>query len=232
MHNDQTFATHNFIKQNIQTTGNIQGFPSFDKIKDSDIADVVKNGSLVKRVSNSITHFKNGNKEFLYDSDRKIIEEREFDGKNLKHSLTQSFQADKSGRLYPAFKREISYQPNNKGQKFWQFRDVVITNYKLIPAKSHSSDLQSVSIPTQNSDNFAVYPNPVTNEVWVQIPKNFFNGQQCVTTISDVLGKIVLTNSTGYSLQSIDVSKLANGSYTLQISNDTGDKQITRFVKN
>ncbi len=169
-HSTQSLETYNFIKTSIATR-EIHNYSPFKKPTDVEISDLVKIGASVKKVGNSTTHIRAGNKEVLHDFDQKMLEERTFEGTDLKYSLHQNFQTDPTGRLYAAYRQEINMKRNVKGNKMWYFRDENITDYHFKPATNIQAGNQALA-QVPGSNKFEVYPNPAANELWVQLPNS------------------------------------------------------------
>lgn len=170
---------------------------------------------------------KNKDREFLYDPDRKMIEERLFEGKDLKFSKQQRFQTDLSGKTYPIYSKEISMVKNNKGRRFWHFKEDNTTNYRFTVAVQARENSNYVK---ESNDKFKFYPNPTNKELWVQIPVSM-KDKMPILNIKDLLGRVVLNKNLNNSLQSFDVQNLSSGTYILEITTINGEKLIDRFVK-
>lgn len=72
------------------------------------------------------------------------------------------------------------------------------------------------------ADSFVIYPNPASSKVTLQM-KNIFNAD---VTVTDVLGKTVLTVKVQGAQQDIDVSSLNSGLYFVKVA--AGGKSVTK----
>ncbi len=91
------------------------------------------------------------------------------------------------------------------------------------------SDIRKVTF-NQNEDNIVVYPNPVTNNLFVQL-------QEIGTfevTITDVSGKVVLQNTittnSKNTIQTLDMSNLNNGVYFTTIKQNNEKPKTIKIV--
>ena len=84
---------------------------------------------------------------------------------------------------------------------------------------------QTVGIIENQLVQFNIYPNPVQNELFIELKENQINQ----INIIDLSGKTLLTQKQ-INGNSIDVSSLAQGVYTIQISTEKGIA-TSRFVK-
>jgi hypothetical protein len=81
----------------------------------------------------------------------------------------------------------------------------------------------SLGVNDQNITNISIYPNPVVNKLFIQ---GLLDVSE--TSIYDVLGKLVLSNTTSTE---IDVSNLKKGIYTIKIEAEQKET-IKKFIKN
>jgi hypothetical protein len=90
----------------------------------------------------------------------------------------------------------------------------------------NQSAMESCSLKTEHTTSttfdkyFSIYPNPTSGIVNV----NYFGNQSAEMTIQviDITGKVVATYLTSAYSYTIDLSQLAAGSYTMQITGDGG----------
>ena len=80
-----------------------------------------------------------------------------------------------------------------------------------------------LGVNDQNITNISIYPNPVVNKLFIQ---GLLDVSE--TSIYDVLGKLVLSNTTSTE---IDVSNLKKGIYTIKIEAEQKET-IKKFIKN
>lgn len=205
-----------------------QNVPEFRRMRNDQMSDLRDRGVKVKSYSDGKIHIRNNNKEVLYDSVNKVVENREFEGKDLSYSLQQKFQTNRSGMTVPMYNREINMKKNERGRRMWHFTEQNIANYNVsIPVQGRSN---SESTNSQQEGEFRIYPNPTSKELWVQIPLSIYKESPQIV-ITDMLGQAVYQSKAQYSLQSINVEKLNVGVYFLQVQSGSGSKLIQRFIK-
>lgn len=201
--------------------------PAFDKISDNDIKEMQLRGVKVRKSDKGYIHVRNNDKELLYDADNKTVENREFEGKDLKHSVFQKFNSDKTGNLIPFFKREITLQRTKEGRRLWYYTEQTISSYKTIG-----------SLPARNSEvgnnipvvELVVAPNPARSELMIKLPATMIE-KTPVLIIADATGRQVLKTNITSAIQTISIQNLAKGIYMLQVQTADGNKQTKRFVK-
>lgn len=110
-----------------------------------------------------------------------------------------------------------------------------VSYYRLRMVDINGSFSYSNKVAVKNNSqaiSIAIFPNPVSNVLQVQIPSK----QKTVVTmiITDAAGKVVYTKeaqvSEGNNARSIPVSVLASGLYQFSVENG-GDKQTKSFIK-
>jgi hypothetical protein len=210
------------FKNNLQSN-DIQLAPKFKKITDAELNDLKIQGISVKNINGKGLHIRNQNKEVLYDTVNKIIENRLFEDKLLKHSNLQKFKLNKFNEIIPIFKKEINLDKTNKGNKLWRFKEEDIINYKITYPLNKRND-------TDKNLSFNVYPNPASKELTVQLPRNIYEKTAHIT-ISDMLSRVIFQKQTNASLEIIDIDKFKSGVYLLQVETGTGDKLTKKFIK-
>ena len=90
------------------------------------------------------------------------------------------------------------------------------------------SNIILISVGSNNSKTFDIYPNPVSNQLTVQYDNP---GNDAIINIFSSLGQKVLTvNTNGQNKTTIDVSNLAVGTYIVQL-NRSSETQMGKFVK-
>lgn len=79
--------------------------------------------------------------------------------------------------------------------------------------------LVSVVAPSQDEENFAVYPNPVDDKLFFTSDND--NVSETTISIFDVSGRLVKTvNTMGLTTHSMDVSDLNEGIYTVVVNDE------------
>ena len=77
------------------------------------------------------------------------------------------------------------------------------------------------------NDNIKIYPNPTSDYIFVEIETELFESGSLTFSIYDIIGKKHLSIQAGSQWESFDVSKLASGTYLLQI--EKGDEIIDKI---
>lgn len=86
-----------------------------------------------------------------------------------------------------------------------------------------------LSVPKNSNSTFAIYPNPVDNTLFLKTSDN----QTYTSAIFDVFGKRIMDNKTLQQTENtIDVSALKSGVYFISLTNEFGEKQQHKFIKN
>lgn len=78
----------------------------------------------------------------------------------------------------------------------------------------------------ESKNQLQVYPNPANNKIEIQIPENFKNAS---LTIYNVSGQSVLKTEVNEIINSINISELSEGVYTL-VAQKGNDKTINRIL--
>lgn len=91
-------------------------------------------------------------------------------------------------------------------------------------ALSQGLSVDEVSIP---ENNLAVFPNPVSNELNVQLPSNHEIGK---VTLYNILGKKVLESEVSQTKQKINVSSFSKGVYLLKLEADGLSKTLKLII--
>ena len=202
--------------------------PEFKKVSDAELNEIKLTGSAIKNIPGKGFHMRNGNKELLYDTVNRVIENRLFEGKNLKYSYHQKFNLNKEGKIIPAFKKEINMGNTANGRNIWRFKEENISNYKVIIPLNGRSAIEE-GLPIDNN-SFGVYPNPASKEIKVQLPLSIFE-KVAEITIYDMIGRIIHQKNATNALENINIEKLEKGMYLLQVETKAGDKLSQRFIK-
>jgi hypothetical protein len=95
-------------------------------------------------------------------------------------------------------------------------------------------DIEITQWCIQNPDSaadVAVYPNPATNDLTVDLGENFPNGDVTIY-VMDVNGKMITQKQTSSKkLLKLDISTFKTGMYFLNIEGDDNFKSRERFIK-
>jgi hypothetical protein len=117
------------------------------------------------------------------------------------------------------------------GQKY-KVTGVVATNYGLNIEPRFIADIDSVSAAgieqVDNNLHANVYPNPIANELTIQLP---FNAENINVSIVDILGReVVIANPTSGSQVSLQNINLPTGVYMVKIVADN-KQQLIKITK-
>jgi hypothetical protein len=87
--------------------------------------------------------------------------------------------------------------------------------------------LSNVSAPVLKNEAFRVYPNPANSRLFL----DNLNGYS-VINVSNIVGQVVFQTTTDAISTSIDVSGLKNGVYLINVSDEAGNRNVQKFIKN
>lgn len=191
--------------------------------------DLKSKGAKSKIIKDGAIHFRDNNREFIHDYQNIRFEEREFEGKDLKHSFHQKFQKNKNGHIIPQYAREINMERNKQGNRVWHFSHQYYTNYKVTYPSSFRS-IDESNNKTESSNKLTVYPNPSTKLIYVRIPDKIFEDSPNII-VTDIMGKIVFEQKAQYALESIDISNFVTGVYIINVETEANEKFTERFIK-
>ena len=100
--------------------------------------------------------------------------------------------------------------------------DIASCAYNQDALNYFENELESLGTPTFTNSSFKMFPNPTKDVINFEgLEDNTIN-----ISVTDVLGKVVLTKSQN-SNQTLDVSSLTNGIYTISIN----EKFTSKFIK-
>jgi len=83
----------------------------------------------------------------------------------------------------------------------------------------------AVTSPSEKLGEVTVWPNPVTDELYIEAAEN------CIIHILDVLGRTVYNGMMNNNKEVINMSGLSNGTYILEITNSNGERVMKKIVK-
>lgn len=121
-HDKKALENYNDVKKLSKENG-YNHTPAFDKITENDMKEMKFKGLHVNTNGKGFVHIRDNNKELLYDAENKTVENREFEGRDLKYSLYQKFKADVNGQLIPVYKKEINLRRTKEGRRLWHFTE-------------------------------------------------------------------------------------------------------------
>lgn len=130
-----------------------------------------------------------------------------------------------------------STEPDTSYQHFyWTNNSQIgfpVMNYDFTPGDDSISDITFVSQLPQFSNNTKIatttvelYPNPAAEKIFVRAPGKFV-----VAILFDANAKVQAT-SNGLGMASFDLSNLAPGTYTVQVTDNLGKSSTHKIIKN
>jgi hypothetical protein len=104
--------------------------------------------------------------------------------------------------------------------------------YNLVPRDSMDIVAGATSCLTgidtyKNNLHANIFPNPTTNALNIELP---YEAHKITVSLTDVLGNVVLSNTTSGSLVNVNTANLLSGVYMVRIVAD-GKTQITKVIK-
>ncbi|WP_040756746.1 T9SS type A sorting domain-containing protein [Winogradskyella psychrotolerans] len=85
-----------------------------------------------------------------------------------------------------------------------------------------------LSVSQFENNRFKLYPNPVSNVLFIKSPVSEAYNLELINT----LGQVVLTQKNNNASIELKVSSLSNGLYFLNITSERGTTEIIKFIKN
>jgi hypothetical protein len=98
-----------------------------------------------------------------------------------------------------------------------------VTSDVLIVWLAHQGTSGSPDLNQKSS--IRTYPNPTDEGVWIEITDSETADQRCQVVISDISGKVVLTEPISSSGQYLYLSELAAGLYTISVRDQKFDSR-------
>ena len=86
----------------------------------------------------------------------------------------------------------------------------------------------TLSISQFENQSVKLYPNPVSNRLFLQSP----NSESYNLKLVNALGQVVLTKANSTSSIELDVSDLSKGMYFLNVTSEIRNSQTLKFIKN
>lgn len=102
---------------------------------------------------------------------------------------------------------------------FFDFNEAVLTNTATTTVQTAASN------ETFTDSAFTVYPNPASGNITLKMDN--LNGS-CAVTVTDVLGKTVMTATAAGNETNLNIAELTSGMYFITL--DAGDKKITKKI--
>jgi hypothetical protein len=157
-----------------------------------------------------------------YSSDKFIIE-RSIDGKNWE-VLTEKPAA---GRSQQPIQYQVIDNSPYLGLNYYRLKQVDLDGSFVL------SKVETAMITDHSEFTAMIYPNPTMNHINIQFSNMDF--KQRKLKVLDVQGKVLikrdLTSKDKSSIVPIDVSKLSQGSYLIQVETDSQELEVYKFVK-
>ncbi|MFY9590509.1 MAG: T9SS type A sorting domain-containing protein, partial [Bacteroidales bacterium] len=120
------------------------------------------------------------------------------------------------------------YTPNNAG---WQQIQITVTDAygetKTITKEVFVNDNCSNNITEENINGIYLYPNPIKDKLFIDIPQNI---NPIYAEIYNSLGQLIKSNNVHTGLNVINVSELTSGIYIIKITTNT-EKFSLNFEK-
>lgn len=201
------------------------------QISQAEISQLTAKGVLIKQTREGKMHMKKDNKEALYDANKQEIEEREFDGKEIKSISKKQISTTRDNINYISESTDITLEKKESNRKMYWFVHKTFTNYTVKQVLNTRGNGETIlAINESIEQGFSVLPNPSVDNIWVQIPANSENATVDFF-ITDVVGKVVIQERLMPGAKQLNVKSLASGIYIAQFTSTTGQKQSIRFVK-
>lgn len=86
----------------------------------------------------------------------------------------------------------------------------------------------TLSVAQLANDTFKIYPNPISDTLFIQSPVS----ENYVLELVNTLGQVVLKQNSNKSSLELNVSNLTKGLYFLNITSDEGGNQTIKLIKN
>jgi hypothetical protein len=205
--------------------------PNMEVMTQKDLSQMMNDKVQVKQIREGKMHMRKDNKEVIYDAYNQEIEEREFEGRELKSLSKKKFSKTSDNINYLSGSKDVTLVNNESGRKMYQFVEKSITGYKVKQALGTRESTNSETEAIREEDKlFSMQPNPATDNIWIQIPLSIDN-KTVDLSIVDLTGRIVIKEVVQRGLKQLNVKELPNGVYLAQYSNSEGERGAIRFVK-
>ena len=86
--------------------------------------------------------------------------------------------------------------------------------------------------PELTWNSIKLYPNPAKQVVTIQLPNNANNNIFYTIKITDVTGKTVMQQKTNGNTEQLNINKLINGVYIVEIIDSKGNRTTEKLIKN
>lgn len=120
----------------------------------------------------------------------------------------------------------IGTKLENNADIYFDYNVPIRTNTTV---NTYSTDL-TLNNTNLKTEQVKLYPNPGSNKVYLEFP-NALSGSKNVSLV-DMNGRVLQSETINGELGYIEVSKLVNGLYFVQIQSENGVKTVVKFMKN
>jgi len=129
--------------------------------------------------------------------------------------------------------KAVQIQSNGKIIVAGSMQNTTSTGYALLARYQAENNTGLTRITNTGTNDFEMYPNPVTNDFFIT---NASYKSTATIVVTDMLGKVVLVTAHDFGKSpktSVDVSNYASGTYNVQITSLSGDgTQVFKIIKN
>lgn len=131
---------------------------------------------------------------------------------------------------------DFTSNPSSNYQYFMSFQledtcytEVNIKSGEIIMVKSNivSTDSSYTGIECFYNNNIKIYPNPVNNTITIDID----NFSPLELNLYDIIGRLILKQNLFNRINKVDLNKIINGIYFLNLKNDKGTIYIQKIIK-
>jgi hypothetical protein len=156
-------------------------------------------------------------------SSEKFIIERSIDGKNWGVLI----EKPAAGRSQQPIQYQVIDNSPYLGLNYYRLKQVDLDGSFVL------SKVETAMITDHSEFTAMIYPNPTMNQINIQFSNMDF--KQRKLKVLDIQGKLLikrdLTSKDKSSIVPIDVSKLSQGSYLIQVETDSQESEVYKFVK-
>jgi hypothetical protein len=86
--------------------------------------------------------------------------------------------------------------------------------------------------PVYVTNIIKMYPNPANKQVTLKLPQSADNNTNYQIKITDLVGKVIMQEKVNSGTQNINIDKLTNGIYLVEIIDSKGNRTTEKLVKN
>ena len=122
---------------------------------------------------------------------------------------------DFTGKLSHSWPVSVSQEPINWGD----------IPYQPLFEYGYGLTTKETAVSVIKSSGLSLFPNPVQNELTIQ------SENKGIAEVYDLVGELKITVTIQENRGKINVSKLSKGLYILKFTSDSGQSQVSRFIK-